>query len=137
MHDHFEELYEWDHGVPRKKKQRVLPDGARAHFTMQMMDHASFGFRRRFADGSVDHTDPHRPGYRFSDVDDADRLAAERAYAERLQRRDYRTRQQTHDQVADRSAPHTRSLDELRDAADAAYEARRQRMHYTSRYNRA
>ena len=84
MEDYFSEHYEWDGGIPRKKK-RILPDGATTHFTMQMMDAAS-GFHRTFADGSSDHTHWSRPGFRFADSNDKGRLAADAAYEERSAR---------------------------------------------------
>src|SRR5262245_54907200 len=62
-----------------------LEDGERLIVPNVFMDHAPYGFRPTFADGTPDHTSPHRPGYRFADIDDANRLAAE-AYEERRMR---------------------------------------------------
>ena len=85
MHDHFNELLEWDeHGNKRRKKQ-VLPDGATTHFPMQMMDSAA-GFRRTFTDGSIDHSHWSRPGFRVPDTSDEAKLAADAAYEERRAR---------------------------------------------------
>jgi hypothetical protein len=49
-------------------------------------------FTRTFADGSTDHTDPHRPGHRFADVDDAARIAAHDAYEDRRKTQHYTSR---------------------------------------------
>lgn len=127
MRDYFNELYEWDeHGhKPVRRNKRVLPDGARAHFTMQMMDHAG-GFVPTFADGSPDFTNPHRPGHRFADVNDEARLAANDAYQERRQRLHYANKRRRQDEAGNQGA--TPDLDHLRELADAAYEDRRQRM---------
>ena len=44
------------------------------------------GFHTHFSDGSPDHTSPHKPGYRFLDVDDAAKIAADEAYEARSRR---------------------------------------------------
>jgi hypothetical protein len=126
MRDYFSENFEWDGSKPVRRKKRVLPDGARAHFTMQMMDHAAFGFAATFADGTPDHTSPHRPGHRFADVDDAGRLAADAAYEARRQAMHYANKRGRQDGAGNHGA--TPDLHRLRDLADAAYEDRRQRM---------
>jgi hypothetical protein len=46
-------------------------------------------FRRQFADGSIDHSDPHRPGFRVLDSDDRSRVAANDAYEAKRQRMHY------------------------------------------------
>jgi hypothetical protein len=112
-------------GRMRRKKRGMLPDGARANFAMQMMDQASYGFTPKFADGSVDHTNPHRPGHRFADVDDAGRLAADAAYEARRQAMHYANRRQQQDACKPEA---THDLDRLRELADAAYEDRKVRM---------
>ena len=128
MRDYFNELYEWDANGNKRRKQRVAADGERFRFTMQMMDAA--GFRAAFADGSPDHTSPHRPGYRFADTDDAARLAANDAYEERRERmaNAWRNKGQQHDANSDAPPPRTASLDELRAQADAAYREKCQRL---------
>jgi hypothetical protein len=113
-------------GRMRRKKRGMLPDGARANFAMQMMDQASYGFTPKFADGSVDHTNPHRPGHRFADVDDAGRLAADAAYEARRQAMHYANKRGRQDGAGNHGA--TPDLHRLRELADAAYEDRRQRM---------
>jgi hypothetical protein len=116
----------------RLRKKRVLPDGDRIHFSMTMMDNAAFGFFPRFSDGSPDFTNPHRPGHRFADTDDAARLRAEEAYQERSRRMSdgwkHKGEQRSDDaRVTSRAHPQ-RTLDELRAAAEAAYEARNERL---------
>jgi hypothetical protein len=125
MRDYFNEMFEWDGNVPRKKKKQVLPDGARANFKMQMMDHAG-DFIPIFADGTPDHTSPHRPGHRFADVNDEARLVANDAYEERRQRLHYANKRGRQDGAGNHGA--TPDLHRLRELADAAYEDRRQRM---------
>ena len=125
MRDYFNEMYEWDGNVPRKKKKQVLPEGARAHFTMHMMDNAAFGFGPTFSDGSPDHTSPHAPGYRFADVGDPNRLAAEQSYRARSRRMEDGWRRKDEQKDA---APRPRTLDAARQQADAAYQARSQRL---------
>jgi hypothetical protein len=64
------------HGRRRRLRPGEVPaDGETVHIPMQLMDHG--GFRPTFADGSVDHTSPFKPGYRFADTNDAARLAAD------------------------------------------------------------
>ena len=126
MHDHFNELFEWDeHGNKRRKKQ-VLPDGATTHFTMQMMDSAA-GFRRTFTDGSIDHSHWSRPGFRVLDTSDEAKLAADAAYEERRARLSnaWRRDEGHRDPVHDDRRP---SLDELEQRAVSAYEARNARL---------
>jgi hypothetical protein len=144
------------YGCRRRGRAGELPqDGETISIPVTLMDHAAYGFRPQFADGSVDYSNPHAPGFRFADSDDPDRLAAEEAYAERTRRLDYRTRlaapakeesawlrRQALARRATAEAMGTGdtrqpTLDEVRARADAAYEARRQRMHYSSRYSRA
>jgi hypothetical protein len=62
-----------------------MPDGSKAHFTMQMMDHAA-GFSHTFADGTPDHNSPFKPGFRVLDTNDSSVIAAETAYRERSRR---------------------------------------------------
>ena len=64
MHDHFNELYEWDeHG--NKRRKRVLRDLEQISFPMTMAFKDAAGFHTHFSDGSPDHTSPHQPGYRL------------------------------------------------------------------------
>jgi hypothetical protein len=126
----------------RARKGETLADGERFHFLMQMQDERGH-FTPTFSDGSVDHTSPHRPGYRFADVDDADRIAAAEAYEakrDRLQRRrrpeeeDAAPEWERRQAVARKAAGAVRgkdaapTLDELRDQADEAYAARSLRL---------
>ena len=126
MHDYFSENFEWDGSVPRKKK-RVARDRERITFPMTAMDHAALGFNPTFSDGSPDHTSPHRPGYRFADIGDAARLAADEAYEEG---------EQEHDEAHDQRSVRTASLDELRAKAQQAWEDRNVRMQNAWRTNK-
>jgi hypothetical protein len=96
-------------------------------------------FRRQFADGSIDHTDPHRPGFRFLDTDDSNRIAANDAYEQRRQAMHYtnRRRQPEKDdaseterrqRLATPAARATMGVDQARELADAAYAERSERM---------
>jgi hypothetical protein len=129
MHDHFSELYEWDeNGIPRKRK-RVARDREQISFPMTAMDQAAFAFNPTFSDGTADHTSPFKPGYRFADSNDAARLAADEAYEQRRERMHYTTNRRRQQQDANEPPPtSTRTLDELRESATAAYEARSKRM---------
>jgi hypothetical protein len=92
-------------------------------------DHSAYGFHSTFADGSPDHTSPHRPGYRFADTSDAARLAADEAYEQRRERMHYTTNRRRHQQDANEPPPtSTRTLDELRAKAEQAWEERNKRM---------
>lgn len=115
----------------RARKGEVPQDGERISFSPLLMDNAAYGFRPQFADGSVDYTSPHQPGYRFADSDDPDRADAEQAYRERNRRMEtaWRRKGEQQDETHDhRAAPRTRTLDELRAAADQAYAERNRRM---------
>jgi hypothetical protein len=128
MHNHFEELCEWDtDGVPRKKK-RVARNGDTISFPMTMMDHAAYGFTPSFADGTRDFTDPHRPGYRFADVNDAARIAADEAYRERNQRMSSAWQRKGEPQQADVRDATERTLD-----PDQAYAEKVRRLDYRNR----
>ena len=130
MHEHFDEHYEWDADGVLRKKKRVARQGDTIRFPMTAMDQAN-GFSRTFSDGSVDHTSPHQPGYRFADVNDAARISSEEAYRARSARMAdaWRHKGQQHDQTGDhRATPCTSDLDRLRALAEASYEARRVRM---------
>jgi hypothetical protein len=130
MHDHFSEYYEWDaDGIPRRKK-RVARDREQISFPMTAMDQAAFAFNPTFSDGSPDFTSPFKPGYRFLDVNDAARLAADAAYEARSERMQnaWRTKGDVKADTRDAAPPRTRTLDELRAASAAAYEARSKRM---------
>jgi hypothetical protein len=89
------------------------------------VDHAAFGLRKTFSDGSPDFTDPHRPGFRFLDTKDSAKLAADTSYWEMVARLDYRHRQQDGDSD---DGSRQRTLDELEAAAAASYAARSKRM---------
>ena len=87
---------EMDEDGRLRKKKHVLPDGARRHFTMEMMDQAA-GFSRTFADGSPDLTHWSRPGFRFADSNDPAKLQADAAYEERCRQLDYKTKRRVTD----------------------------------------
>jgi hypothetical protein len=130
MHDHFSEFYEWDeNGIPRRKK-RVARDREHIHFPVTVMDamQARANFHSTFADGSVDHTSPHRKGFRFADTSDADRLAANDAYEARREQVHYANRRRVQRDGNEPPPMSTPTLDALRIRADAEYEARSKRM---------
>jgi hypothetical protein len=110
----------------RARKGEVLADGERAIFPY-IADLAAFGFRPTFSDGTPDHTNPHRPGYRFADTNDEGRLATERAYRARSQRMQdgWKRKDQQQDE---KPVVRTQSLDELRRTAAEAYAARNARL---------
>jgi hypothetical protein len=88
-------------------------------------------FHQKFADGTTDHTSPHRKGFRFADTDDADRLAADEAY-EQMRTRLSDAWRRKHDAKAeanrDGTPVRTITLDQLRAKAEQAYEDRNARM---------
>jgi hypothetical protein len=84
-------------------------------------------FHAKFSDGSPDHTSPHRKGYRFLDVDDAHRLAADEAYEARRQRLHYTNRQRQQD-AAGSTPPRIVDTAQLRAKAEQAWEERNARM---------
>lgn len=136
MKNHFDEHYEWD-GNGVLKKKRVARQGDTISFPMTAMDHAA-SFSRTFSDGTLDHTNPHQPGYRFADVDDAARIASEQAYRERSARmaeawRHKGEKQQQDDDNQDAAPRRTPTLDELQKASDAAYREKCGRLDYRSR----
>jgi hypothetical protein len=100
-----------------------LADGERL-CVPYLMDHAAYGFRQTFADGTPDYTNPHRPGYRFADIDDANRIAAAEAYEAR------RTRMQNAWRRNDATDVSTQRTDaaSARAIADRAYADRTKRM---------
>jgi hypothetical protein len=134
-----------------------MPDGSKAHFTMQMMDHAA-GFSHTFADGSVDHTHWSRPGFRFADTNDAARIKANDAYEQRRQAMHYdakrRRKQEEEDEEEERRKRAAGAETEMerrqrlarkaaqavtgdaRALADAAWEARNERLRNGWRNNR-
>lgn len=105
MQDYFNEMYEWDEDGKRKRK-RVAGDGERITFAT-ISDHAAYGFSKTFSDGSRDFTDPYRPGYRFLDVDDAGRIAAQEAYDARSKRLSENWRRKDQQQQSDDTKPRT------------------------------
>jgi hypothetical protein len=81
-------------------------------------------FHRRFSDGSVDHTSPHRKGSRFLDLNDQAKLAADEAYEQRRTRlsnawRDKGEQQDAADPVRTPSNTPARTV-----TAEQAYEER-------------
>jgi hypothetical protein len=108
------------------RRKRVLPDGERISFAT-ISDQAP-GFRTHFSDGTPDLTFPHAPGFRFSDVDDSAKLAADRAYIERRTSMDYRYRVDARPDADRGSQQPTLLLDELEQAAVTAYEERSERL---------
>jgi hypothetical protein len=119
-----------DDGHLIEKKKHVLPDGGRIHFPY-IADHAG-RFHSHFADGSIDHTSPHRKGFRFADTDDAARIAANDAYEARSRRMadawKHKGEPQDGEELPRGGSSRTLSLDAARAAADRAYEARSRRM---------
>ena len=82
---------------------------------MQMMD-AACGFHRIFSDGCVDHTHWSRPGYRFADTNDADRIAANDAYeadAYAFVERRWRNKRVLTPEKSDAAPPRAPTLDQL------------------------
>jgi hypothetical protein len=129
MHDHFNELYEWDEDGNKRRKKRVARD--RERITFATISDQAFGFRPTFADGSLDHTSPHRPGHRVADTYDEARIAANDAYEQRRERMANAWRNKGYPQLEDDGGERdycTRTLDESRAAADAAYQAKRERL---------
>jgi hypothetical protein len=120
------------YGRRRRLRPGEIPaDGETIHIPVMLMDHG--GFHPYFADGSVDHTSPFKPGHRFLDVNDEARIAANDAYEQMRERmaNAWRNKGQQHDADADDrdvARPRTRTLDALRAAASAAYDARSKRM---------
>src|SRR5215472_8187274 len=90
-------------------------------------------FTRQFSDGGIDHSNPHAPGFRFLDVNDASCIAAVDAYEARRAGMDYRNkrRQQAEDdktKTETKTEKATLSADKARALADAAWEERTKRM---------
>ena len=108
------------------RRKRMAADGERISFAT-ISDQAP-GFRTHFSDGTPDLTSPHAPGFRFSDVDDSAKLAADQAYIERRTRMDYRHRVDARPDADRGSQQPTLLLDELEQAATVAYEDRSERM---------
>ena len=73
--NHFDELYEWDENGNKRRKKRVAGD--RERITFATISDQAHGFRQMFADGSPDFTSPHRKGFRFADVNDEAKIAAQ------------------------------------------------------------
>jgi hypothetical protein len=94
-------------------------------------------FHDRFSDGSIDHSNPNGPGFRFLDHGDASAVAAHDAYEARRKAVDYRTRrkQAEADGKPTKSVGNptpeddkTLSADAARALADKAWADRNQRM---------
>jgi hypothetical protein len=131
MRDYFSETFEWDEDGNKRRKKRVARDREQIHFPVTAMDAMRGSFHPTFSDGSHDHTSPFKPGFRFADVGDAARLAADEAYEARRERMEnaWRTKRDVKaEDNRDGTPPHTQSLDELRAAADQAWEERNRRM---------
>lgn len=126
--DRFNELFEWDENGKKRRRPRVLPDGASFHFPY--IADAAYGFRSTFADGSVDHTHPCRPGFRFADTDDSARAAADEAYEQMRTRLSdaWRNKDAQAEDNRNPAPPPTRTLDALRALAEKAWEERNERM---------
>jgi hypothetical protein len=123
----------------RARKGETIREGETIRFPVTIMDAsarevhdalaARYEFSPTFSDGSPDHTNPHAPGYRFLDVDDEGKLAAEQAYRERSRRMEDGWKRKGDDNTsANANAKPAATLDEARRAADAAYEARNKRL---------
>lgn len=137
MHSWQDELEMGPDGKLRRK--RFARDGEQIHFSTMMMDAAAGRFHSHFSDGSPDHTSPHRPGYRFADLYDNARLAADAAYEQRSIRMAdaWRHKGAPQDASAEERTPsntHTPSLD-ARQAADQAYEDRNKRLRNAWRHD--
>ena len=93
-------------------------------------------FHRNFADGTIDHTDPSRPGYRFLDTDDSLRLAADTAYEERCQRMADAWKHKGDPPQRNQGSPQRAvSLDALHDQAERAYHERSERLRNAWRHD--
>jgi galactokinase len=109
----------------------ILAAGERLHVPHMLMDHAAtrgerdMSFRTHFSDGSVDHTNPHQPGYRFADTNDEGRRAAAEAYEQRRARMQDAWQRKGSEEQGDTTPP---TLDAARSLADAAYAAKVARM---------
>jgi hypothetical protein len=140
----------------RARRGEVAGDGETVHFGMQFMDGTARAVRDALAEkfgphtGDDDMLNDHRPrgyvrGYAVSDATvalasrDAARFAdeAERAYAERSRRMANLWRKDHRDAVVDEPAPRrAATLGELRAQADAAYQAKCERLRNAWRTNR-
>ena len=123
MHDFFSEHYEFEHGIPRRKRKRVLGD--REHISFPYIADAAYGFSPHFSDGAPDLTHPNQKGFCFADVDDAAKLVADQAYEQMRTRLDYRHRQQG---GASNHGSRPPTLDQLEQRAATAYAQRTERM---------
>lgn len=127
MHD-FRDDYEMDEDGKLRKKKKVARDGEKISFHMQTMD-AACGFHRVFSDGSVDHTHWSRPGFRFADVSNTDRTAANDAYEAMRQRLNdgWRNKRVLTPEKSDAAPRGTPTLDQLQADAQKAWEQRNER----------
>ena len=95
------------------------------------MSNDAYVFDQTFSDGSVDHTNPHRPGFRFLDIDDVAKLAADEAYEQmrtRLTDAWRRKREKQSSDHRDGARPRTPTVDALQKDAALAYAERSKRM---------
>jgi hypothetical protein len=91
------------------------------------MSKDAYVFDQHFSDGSVDHTNPHRPGFRFLDIGDVAKLAADEANEQRRERIHYSNRQRQQDAAIHQRVP-ARTLDALQQDAEVAYAERNKRL---------
>jgi hypothetical protein len=108
----------------------AIVDEARGGSSLSIGD-SRMSFHSHFSDGQPDFTSPHRPGYRFLDNNDADRLAANAAYEQMRQRLNAAWRNKDAPGADNRDAAPSRrtlSLDALQAQAEQAWRERSKRM---------
>ena len=115
-----------------------------------MSDTKDYVFHQKFADGSLDHTSPFKPGYRFLDVNDQQLGVAGEEYEkrsarmrnawrkkdaeewERIRQEELRQRRAEENerrrQRGDAAPSRTMSTDELQARAEKVWEARNERL---------
>ena len=136
MHDLIDDFELDEHG--NKRRKRVLRDLEQISFPMTMAFKDAAGFHTHFSDGSPDHTSPHKPGYRFLDVDDAAKIAADEAYQARSRRMATAWKRKGDAQAnanGDGTPVRTHTNDELQRDAQAAYDERTKRMQNAWRHD--
>ena len=116
-----------------KRRKRMLRDLEQISFPMTMAFKDAAGFHTHFSDGSPDHTSPHQKGFRFADVNDEAKIAADKAYAERSRRMENAWRLKDH--AADPTPVRTPSNDASQAKAQQAYDERSVRMRNAWRHD--
>jgi len=103
---------------------------------------ADMTFTRKFADGSIDYSNPHAPGFRFCDTDDANVRAAHDAYEQRRAAMHYANKRRQQAEKDNKTEDETKtaktevSADLARKLADKAWAERTERMSQAWRSNR-